>query len=138
MQVSPQAATVLKRLVKEGFLAAGLFVSTENSIDARERLLLKLLVEKGFAAEVSDGRWEPTNTGRDVDVSNAAPDAYEVVSSFARQGYQTKFIAYRNGVRGIFRVAEHDNFGRGWMVRNVETDEIINSSDLQNISPYTS
>jgi len=97
---------------------------------------VKLLVAKGLATEVSAGRWEPTPQGKATDVSNAAPDSYEVVSGFARQGYETKFAAKHNGVAGIFQVAEHANFGRGWMVRNIETNEIVSNADLLDIAPY--
>lgn len=138
MQISPQAATVLKRLVLEGFITSSLLASPENSLAACENLLLKLLVKKGLVTEISAGRWVATEEGRAVDISNASPDAYESISNFARQGRKTKFVAKHNDVVATFQVAEHSNFGRGWMVCNIETNEIVSSSSLQDISSCTS
>lgn len=134
-QIPPAAATVLKRMIREGYLSSNVHAKIENSLAVREDPSLRLLVSKGLAIEVSAGHWEPSDKGRMIDLSNAAPDIYEIVSSYANQTPKANFIAVCNGIEAVFEVAEHATFGRGWLVRDVETQEIFTSSSLKDIRP---
>lgn len=66
-----------------------------------------------------------------------APDVYEQIRELARAGNQTRFKATHQGVPGVYQVAEHFNFGRGWLVWHVETGALVRSTQLTDVQALT-
>lgn len=128
IDLSPTVAFVLLRLLRDGNLP-------QEDIDPPTQQRLSLLASKELAVELPSGAWEPTARGQAADTSNAIPDAYEIIST--QVGWGGQFSATRDGKTRLFEVVEHANIGRGWLLSDLQSNEIVSEKSLLDIKPIS-
>lgn len=60
----------------------------------------------------------------------APKDNYDIISAALQANPKPRFKAKHGTVEGFYVVAEHFNFGRGWLMRNEATGAITPCSNL--------
>lgn len=63
----------------------------------------------------------------------APKDNYDIISAAVKANKNARFKAKHGNIEGVYMVAEHFNFGRGWLMRNEATKAITSCSNLSEL-----